>query len=56
MVMGETKPPPICDPKKDRHCFDFPEHDVESTFDGVGELVTCTYRYTQLLVPRSTYT
>lgn len=40
MVIGET---PICDPKIDRHCFDFEEQDVESTFDGVGEVVTRTY-------------
>ena len=42
LVCGQTQPP-ICDPKTDRHCFDFEEHDVESTFDGVGEVVTRTW-------------
>ena len=37
-VSGEK---PTCQ-KTDRHCFDFQEQDVESTFDGVGEVATRT--------------
>ena len=37
IVYGQT---PICNPETDRHCFGFEEHDVESTYDGVGEIVT----------------
>lgn len=32
--------PALCDPLKSRHCFTFPEKDVDSSYNGIGQVDT----------------